>query len=985
MKKDNVARTSRVLGRTLVSTTCMAAALMSASAAVAAEEDQAATADQEQPAPTVETTAASTDDAGAASSDVILVTGSRITSTGFTAPTPVTSLGADRLAKTGATSIGEALAQMPAFRATTGPSNSVVGQNISPVNAGARIADLRGLGPARTLVLVDSRRFAPSTSTGTVDLNLIPTLLVSRAEIVTGGASAAYGSDAVSGVVNILLDKRLEGIKVAGGFGVTDRGDGEEYSLQVAGGTSFAGGRGHAIFGAEYNKAEGTGGCYTRDFCSDEVGNLTQAAGANGRPANNIAFDVRTSSLTPGGLITGVIDAGGAKSSARGTPLEAIQFDASGNPTDFTYGDHVGTLFMQGGTGKGLNYFFGDPLLSIPVTRYNVYGHVEYELTSTFNAFLEGSYGHVAGFPRGPETRDIGFPVPTAKTIYIDNPYLPDSVQQTMAANGYSAILLGKLGYNFGTMDSISERDSYRVVGGFDGDLGGSWQVDGYLQYGHTKYRQRTFNNRITDNFAKAIDAVESNGEIVCRVNADADTTNDDAACVPLNLLGEQTPSAAALAYSFGNSDQRTTYDQTSGALTISGEPVELWAGPVALAAGVEARRNELTISVDPISAANGFYVYNATNTSGRVDVVEGFAEVAVPLLKDSAIGSSLELNAAIRQAHYKSESGTDQNTFNTTTWKLGLTYQPVDWLLMRATRSRDIRAPNTSELFTTPVAGLSAVSDTVTGKQAFARTFTGGNISLAPERANTFTAGITLQPDGVLDGLRLSVDYYSIDIKEAIATLTPQSILDSCNKTGEAQFCDLVGRDVDNNVVTIDVPYLNLNRQKLRGFDIEGVYAINFDNGNRLDLRALATHTTDFTNSSQPGVNRAGDNGLTGLPSWVIDAFLTYTMGKFEVTAQGHFLSAGRYDASLIGPDEDGYAITLPNSINNNSVPSRFYTNLGASYTLLDDGASKVEFLVNVDNLFDVAPPRFWNGNNNTVNYDAVGRRYRMSVRATF
>ena len=319
MNMYNFARTRRALGRSLVSTTCMTVALMSVSTAAAAQESEATAADQEQPV--------SVDDSGADSSNVIMVTGSRITSTGFTAPTPVTSLGADRLVKSGATSIGEALAQMPAFRATSGPSNSAVGQNISPVNAGARIADLRGLGPARTLVLVDSRRFAPSTSTGTVDLNLIPTLLVSRAEIVTGGASAAYGSDAVSGVVNILLDNRLEGIKAVGGLGITDRGDGEEYNLQLAGGTSFAGGRGHAIFGAEYSKAEGTGGCYTRDFCSDEVANLTQVAGANGRPANNIAFDVHTSSLTPGGLISGLVNAQGDKISARGTPLEAIQFD----------------------------------------------------------------------------------------------------------------------------------------------------------------------------------------------------------------------------------------------------------------------------------------------------------------------------------------------------------------------------------------------------------------------------------------------------------------------------------------------------------------------------------------------------------------------------------------------------------------------------------------------------------------------------------
>lgn len=960
----------------LLGTAAFAGALLWGTAALAADADQAVP--DSGPA-----TAAP--EAASASAEEIIVTGTRILSAGFTAPTPVTELDADRLQKMGSTSIGEALAQLPAFRATVGPSNSVVGQNISPVNAGARIADLRGLGPSRTLVLVDSRRFAPSTSTGTVDLNLIPTLLVRRADIVTGGASAAYGSDAVSGVINIVLDNRLEGIKSSFGYGISDQGDGKEYSAQIAAGMAFAGGAGHLVVGGEYNKAKGVGGCYTRDFCANEVGNLTQTAGANGRPANNIAFQVRTSSLTPGGLISGVVDASGTKLPARGGPLSGVQFDANGQPTAFNYGTNIGSLFMEGGSGAGLNHFFGDPMLSIPVTRYNLFAHGEYDFSPTFTGFLEGSYGHVAGFPRGPEIRDIGFPAPTAETIKVDNPFLPTTIRQTMVANGYSAILLGKIGYNFGSMDSISERDSYRVVGGFNGSLGGTWKLDGYLQYGNTKYRQRTFNDRITANFAKAIDAVSRGGQIVCRVNADSNPTNDDPACVPLNVLGEAAPSAAAKAYSFGTTDQRTYFEQTAGAINLSGSPLESWAGPIAIATGIEARRDSLRIEVDPISAANGFYVYNASPTRGHVDIVEGYGEIAVPLLKDSPVGYGLDFNAAVRQAHYKSVGIATSSTFDATTWKVGFTYRPVDWIMIRATQSRDIRAPNTSELFTTPIAGLSALSDTKTGKQAFASTFTGGNINLQPEKANTFTVGVTLQPHGALEGLRVSVDYYKVGIDNAIATLGAQVILNNCNNSGAAQFCSLVGRDTDGNVVSVQVPYLNLNHQDLRGMDIEATYRVKFANQSSLDLRLLATHTMDYTNSSQPGVNRAGDNGYTGLPSWVLDGFITYSIGKLELNAQGHLVSAGRYDASLIGPDQEGYAVTLTNSINNNRVPARYYTNLGIRYAVIDDGARKIQLYANVDNLFNVKPPAFWNGNNNTVNYDPIGRRYRVGVRANF
>jgi hypothetical protein len=157
------------------------------------------------------------------------------------------------------------------------------------------------------------------------------------------------------------------------------------------------------VFGAEYDKDLGVGGCYTRTNCSNEVGNLTQTAGVNGRPANNIAYNVHTATLTPGGLITGVVNAAGTRSAARGGPLGGLQFDANGNAVPFSYGQNAGALFMEGGTGAGLNSFFGDPALSIPVTRYNAFGHFEYEASPAFTGFIDMSYGHVAGYTSGPK------------------------------------------------------------------------------------------------------------------------------------------------------------------------------------------------------------------------------------------------------------------------------------------------------------------------------------------------------------------------------------------------------------------------------------------------------------------------------------------------------------------------------------------------------------------------------------------------------
>jgi iron complex outermembrane receptor protein len=917
----------------------------------------------------------------APNSDEVVVTGSRLGVRGFTAPTPVTVLGTDMIEKRAAPNIGEALAQLPSFRATSTPAT----QQIFPANAGARIADLRGLGASRTLVLVDSRRFTPSTSSGTVDLNLIPTPLIQRAEIVTGGASAAYGSDAVSGVINILLNTRLQGGKATAGYGVSDKGDGKQYFAQFAAGTSFGGGRGHVVFGGEYNKDEGTGGCYTRTFCSNEVGDLTGTPGAGGRPAHNISYQVRTSTLTPGGLITATTNAAGVRTPAQGGPLSGIQFDAAGQPTSFTYGQFPSALFQQGGTGAGLNGFFGDPLLSIPVERYNALGHFEYEFSPAFTGFVEASYGHVTGKTRGPEIRDLGFP--TAGTVVRnDNPFLPASIKQIMAANGIVSLTLGKLGADFGTVDSVVSRDTMRVVAGGSGELGGTWKWDGYAQYGVTDYKQTSINNRITARYAKAVDALAGPGrQAICRVNADSNPLNDDPACVALNFLGQGNFSPAAKNYAFGTSSQSSIFSQTAGAFNVRGQPLETWAGPVAFATGIEARENRLNIQVDPISATNGFYVFNQTPSQGQVRVVEGYVEVAVPLLRDSPLGSSLDVNGAVRRAQYTNTSGSTKSKFNATTWKLGVTYRPIDWVLLRATKSRDVRAPNTSELFTTPVGGQAALVDTKTSSQVFAQTLTGGNINLRPERASTLTAGFTLQPRGILRGFRFSADYYDIVIKDAIATLGAQVIVDTCNARNTPDLCALVGRDSNGILQKVSVLFLNLNRQKVRGLDLEAGYTRSLGENRSLDLRVLANHAIHVTNSALPGVDRAGDDGPSGVPSWVVDADASLNWGRVGVNLQGRYIAAGKYDATLIGPQDAGYSITLPNSINNNRVPSRFMTNLGVTFDLISRGKDKVELFANVYNLFNVLAPPLWNGNNNGVYYDNIGRRYRMGVRASF
>jgi outer membrane cobalamin receptor len=240
----------------------------------------------------------------AAADDTIVVTGSRVARLGFNSPTPLTVVGQEQLQRNADTNVGEALNRLPSFR----PQNSGAVVGFTQANAGSLLLDLRGLGAQRTLVLVDGRRSAPSTTQGTFDINLLPSNIVSRAEVVTGGASAAYGSDAVAGVVNLILNTRLEGLRAEAKFGISNHGDNEEYHASAAYGSSFANGRGHFVVAGEYVDSAGMGDCFRYDWCSPNgtgiyfSTNNPGGAGANGQPGQTLGF-VHMAGMTEAGLI----------------------------------------------------------------------------------------------------------------------------------------------------------------------------------------------------------------------------------------------------------------------------------------------------------------------------------------------------------------------------------------------------------------------------------------------------------------------------------------------------------------------------------------------------------------------------------------------------------------------------------------------------------------------------------------------------------
>lgn len=908
---------------------------------------------------------------GEAAAEAIVVTGSRIARTGFAAPTPVTVLGAEEIERRGAVNVGQVLNDIPAFRPT---STNVTG-NFSSGGAGSNYADLRGLGTTRTLVLVDGHRFVPSALTGQVNLNLIPTLLIDRVETVTGGASAAYGSDAVAGVVNILLKKKLEGLQVTGQAGISNAGDDQELRLGAAAGTSFADDRGHITAGIDWVKNDGVGDIYNRDWGRREwsiIANPTPGAG--GLPARIITSDAHFSTMARGGIITS-------------GPLAGTAFGAGGASYQWNYGQRFGNSQI-GGDGFGVTNYTYQPI-SPPVERYNALIRADFKILDGLKLIAEVSHGRshsetVNGPPRDQANL----------TVQPDNAFIPADIRARRVALGVAgtSFTMGRYEDDVHLFRPVSTAKTTRLLAGLEGQLGGSWNWSAYYQYGRSDFALDVYNNRINPNWTRAIDAVvnPANGQVVCRANIDAITTNDDPNCVPLNIFGIGSPSAAARAYVSGTAEYDLKYTQHVAALNVSGDLFSTWAGPVGVAVGAEYRKDSASATSDAVSQSNGFQIGNPKPFQGSLNVKEVYAEIAVPLARDVPFLQSLEVNGAVRRTDY-STSG------SVTTWKAGVTWSPVEDLRLRATRSRDIRAPNLSELFSPTTTGQTPILNPYTRLTSNVVSLTGGNPNLTPEIADTWTAGAVYQPSWA-PGLGFSVDYYSIKLKNAVSNIAGQALVTGCFD-GVKEYCSLVTYDANRNLTLVQVLSLNVAELKTSGLDAELSYRLPLSNLSNalpgtINFRLFGTYVFDLTTvNAGVAVDRAGAFGNmqapAGVPDLTLNGLISYEVGPVLLSAQVRYLSGGKYDATLLGPQDAGYAPTLNNSISDNRVPAAAYVNTTIQFDVGKSGGPDFQVFGTINNLFDKDPPRSpaLNGTNpvNTVYYDVIGRTFRVGVRAKF
>ena len=934
----------------------------------------------------------------------VVVTGTRIRTSGFTAPTPTTVIGEEQIANNAQPNIFNTIAQLPSLQGSTGAATGTF--STSSGQQGLSSFSLRGLGTIRTLTLLDGQRVVGANVTGVPDISMFPQLLVKRVDVVNGGASASYGSDAVGGVVNFITDTRFVGFKANIQGGVTHYKDDGEANVQAAYGTAFAGDRGHLILSGEYDHEGGVG---PGDFGTDLAGSrdwyrattlLNTGQANNGLPQ----FNYRDYAQPYQYSLYGLINSG---------PLQGIAFDRAGNPYNFNYGS--GGLPLGNGRVSGCypgnSFCIGGDLSGAPgsgaslkssLERAVGFGRLGFDFAPNNEVYVSVNVAEV----KTSNQPSPGYNRPNL-TVQCANPFLPQVIRDRCGAAGITSFNFGTSNGNFPDPKVSTDRRQYRFVGGLKGkfDVGASdWNYDAYYEHGITISDIDVDTIVLQNRYVAATNAILLNSAIVC-----ADATARAAGCQPINVFGGTPPSAAALAYvtPANGPFQHTKLTQDVASLNFSGEPVNLWAGPLSVAFGGEYRREFYRVNADPYGAGvtaispnsaaypadpllnstlgSNWAAGNYKNGQGKYDVYEGFLELNIPLFNGGGMGRA-NLNGAGRVTHY-STSGTIW------AWKIGGTWDtPLEGVRLRAVTSRDVRAPNLSELFAAPtVTTLPSFNDPFrnVAVQAFQNTV--GNPNLRPEIARNTELGIVLSRPSWLPGLSLSFDYYNIKLSGVISTLSADQIVRFCFDGNQA-FCG--GFKLDSPTQGgnfINVQPFNLASWKTSGFDIEASYQWTKPLGlpGSFTIRGLATHVREFlVNAGIAGVDvvdQAGAN--TGnTPNWKLLGVQTYDNDQFSLTVQERWFSDGVFGNQYVVCTSACPASTANHpTIDYNKMKGAFYVDIGGTVKVSDNFG----MFFKVDNLFDHDPapsPQTNTGLDvNPALYDTLGRVYRVGARVKF
>jgi outer membrane receptor protein involved in Fe transport len=958
----------------------------------------------------------------------VVVSGSRIQIQGYQAPTPVTVIGVEQLNRDAKVSIGDSIRELPSVGPSVSMGNGGNSNNASQGDAGIDTINLRNLGIARTLILFDGQRVVSSNLLGGgVDLATIPSGLVKRVDVVTGGASAAYGSDAVAGVVNLILDKEFTGFK--GNVSFSDGTSLEYRQTKIEGsfGTTFDGDRGHLILSGAYTMSpdavfQGQAGWWNNTTLVQNP----NATSTNGQPIYVHQAHAGNAQYTQGGLIT-ANTAGGAGSTLLANGLKYTQFTgANGAPSPFNPGTvYNGSTCYNGCSASDLTSPNRLAFLAVPHHQSTVFAYTSYQVTPDIKASVQLNYG------LNSEQSTAALRL-SANTIAADNAYLDPTIAARFGTLTYptgpqnrpaQTLTVGTQNLNNINANDLTYKNICNSVGqpcvqnnralmrgvfSLEGHLGDDWSWNTYIQHSGIRERQHVYNNTATERYNYAVDAVRVTptnvgtsglaiGSIQCR--AVLNNSLRSAGCQPLNTMGTGVVSQAAYLYvnpgrdpSSGIVDDETIIlNQDVFAGSMQGVlPWELPAGKVAVAMGAEYRHEQAGVtqanSIPGNWAAGNFVPYR-----GQYNVEEGFLEVDAPILKDNIV-QSLSLNAAGRITGY-STSGMVE------TWKLGLTSQVNEDIRLRSTWSLDIRAPLVSDLFSpgTPASQTCIFPSTQPGYQCFQ--LQGGNPALQPEKSITVSGGIVLTPHWV-EGLTLSADWYSINIHGAIFSTGYQQVLNRCG-AGETIYCGQITLDSAGHATLVKAFPVNAASDSVSGLDFQANYTTGFLDGN-IDLMAMGNYVDQqsrtalgITYDSAGALGGSPDTYAGSQPKFHATLGATYNEGPWSATVQTRLIGSARLSNGTQGQPGIAQASlngagvlttgTIMGVVDNNSLPFMAYLDLRGSYNIGDH----FQIYGALDNMIDTDPPIIAStqggSGTNPLIYDALGRTVRVGVRVNY
>jgi outer membrane receptor protein involved in Fe transport len=896
---------------------------------------------------------------GAAVEEVV-VTGTRIRRKDLLTPAPVTVIDREQIEASGAVGLGEFVQLLSA-------QGNGLNAKSNRGNDGQVRVNLRSLGSKRTLVLVNGRRMVSgSVGESVVDLNAIPLAAVERIEILKDGGSPIYGSDAIAGVVNVILKDRFEGTEISALGGVSSRGDAQSVDVSLS--TGIAGERGSAFFSVGWQEQRPVMGT------------------ARSWAARPLTYDFESRSVQPGGSFytgNGAFEIADAENVCAGDPggmtpalQAACAHIAAGGDNLFVYDPASGT-YRPRQSGDTYN-FQEDSYLLTPARRLQLFSAGHYALLPEVRAFYEASFVNRRSSTLNP-------PMPVDVTV---------SGQSTFNEFGTDLFLSRRL-MEFGRRVFETEQDTFRIVTGLDGELGGwagplqgwRWELS-YLFGRNTSHAQLKGLQRAPSLDAGVGPSFDDGGVPTCGTPA-APAGN----CVPIDLMhGVQTLSPEQRReIGFTGIDQGFNELQVLSA-NANGRLFMLWSDrPVSLAGGLDFRWESGGYFPDPVTAAGESTGNNQEATSGSYSSSEAYAELSIPVVSDRLALHDLELLAALRASRYSSFG-------SHSTYKLGARWAPVEDVTFRGTWSTAFRAPDVLELHqgstdsfvpaSDPCADGSAASPpcpaTVGGTDEFIKTIEGGNPALQPETAKILTAGVVLQPRWVRD-LSLTLDYWDIHLEDTVDVIGTQVILNGCYTAdpadSNAEYCSRVQRNGDTgSIASVDDRLGNIGGTRTSGVDLAARWAIPARSLGRFQLSADATYLATYDKTFPDGsvIEAAGtyDLGLV-LPRWRWDAGLGWRLGGLGASA------VARYIGSF---DECADGLCSSNPTLSRRVSSNLVFDVEASYDLRT-AVGTTALQLGVRNVLDSPPPMVFTAadNNTDPMYDFVGRYYWARLTQAF